>query len=309
VRATDGNRTEERAALRRRLGSIGAWTFAFDELPPDRQRVAVAEIEAIGFPTLWFPEGSGSEDAFSRARRLLEASERLTIATGIANMTVRDAAAMAEGADVLSAAHPGKFVLGVGVGHGYSTEARGLTWDRPRSRMREYLLGMTKAAASRTGAGRPPPWILAALGPRMLELAAERTAGAHTYFVPVEHTAFARERLGPEPVLAVEQTIVLDPDAERARRVARGFSVDYLELPNYADNLRRLGFTDTDVSTSGSDRLIDATIAWGSVDTVAARVREHLAAGADHVCLQVIDEDPGDVCVAQLRELAFALLA
>jgi probable F420-dependent oxidoreductase len=142
----------------------------------------------------------------------------------------------------------------------------------------------------------------------MLELAAERTAGAHTYFVPVEHTVAARRALGAEPLLAVEQTVVLESDPSAARHLARGFAADYLELPNYANNLRRLGFTDEDVAGSGSDRVIDATVVWGGVDRIVDRVRAHLDAGADHVAVQVI-ADAGETGVRELRELASALPA
>jgi hypothetical protein len=142
----------------------------------------------------------------------------------------------------------------------------------------------------------------------MLELAAERALGAHPYFVPVEHTAFARKRLGPEPLLAVEQTAVLASDPAEARRVARQFAVHYLQTTNYANNLRRMGWSDQDIGGKGSDAIIDAIVAWGDADRIATRVRAHLEAGADHVCVQVVSDDENDVCLAQLRELAPALL-
>ena len=154
----------------------------------------------------------------------------------------------------------------------------------------------------------PVPLVLAALGPRMLELAADRADGAHSYFVPVEHTPIARKHLGPEPFLAVEQTAVLTTDAEVGRRIGRAFAKNYLALPNYANNLRRIGWSDADVSGDGSDRLIDAVIAWGSVDAIAARVRAHLAAGADHVCIQLREEHSTDPALAGYAELASALL-
>src|SRR5918994_1667247 len=153
-----------------------------------------------------------------------------------------------------------------------------------------------------------PRMVLAALGPRMLSLAAERTLGAHPYFVPVEHTAFARQRLGPGPVLAVEQTVVLETDPAKARKIARNFASDYLRTTNYATNLKRMGWTDGELSRDGSDALIDAVIAWGDVDKIALRVRQHLDAGADHVCVQPVTEDENDVAIDALRELAPALL-
>jgi probable F420-dependent oxidoreductase len=149
--------------------------------------------------------------------------------------------------------------------------------------------------------------LIAALGPRMLGVAATRALGAHTYFVPVEHTARAREVLGPEPVLAVEQTAVVSSDPAEARGIARPWAADYLELPNYANNWRRLGYGD-ELGNGGSDRLIDAAFAWGDASSIATRVHEHLDAGADHVCIQVISGRDDDACLPALRELAAGLL-
>jgi probable F420-dependent oxidoreductase len=297
----------ERREARARLGRVGVWSFALDELPAGGERQTVAEIEALGYPSLWIPEGLDSKEIIAHASLLLAASERLTIATGIANMWARDGVALANAARLLADDHPGRFVLGIGVGHSYSTEVRGSRYERPWSGMRAYLEAMDEAPSSAPEPARPAPRILAALGPRMLELAAERTAGAHTYFVPVEHTVAARRALGAEPVLAVEQTVVLESEPAAARHLARGFAVHYLELPNYANNLRRLGFTDEDVAGSGSDRAIDATIAWGRVDRIVDRVRAHLDSGADHVAVQVVT-DAGETGLRQLRELAPSLL-
>ena len=166
-----------------------------------------------------------------------------------------------------------------------------------------------RAASSAPEPEAEPRRLLAALGPRMLELAAERALGAHPYFVPVEHTAFARRRLGPEPILAVEQTVVLASDPTEARAIARDFAVHYLQTTNYANNLKRMGWTDADIGGNGSDAVIDAVVAWGDVDQIANRVRAHLEAGADHVCVQVVSDDEDDVCLSQLRELGPALLA
>lgn len=298
---------EERREARARLGRVGIWSFALDELPAGGERQTVAEMDALGYPALWIPEGLSSKEIIAHASLLLVASERLTIATGIANMWARDPVALANAARLLADDHPGRFVLGIGVGHSYSTEVRGARYERPRSGMRAYLDGMDDAPSSGPEPARPAPRLLAALGPKMLELAAERTAGAHTYFVPVEHTVAARRTLGAEPVLAVEQTVVLQSDPSAARRLARGFAADYLELPNYANNLRRLGFTDEDIAGSGSDRVIDATVVWGGVDRIAGRVRAHLDAGADHVAVQVV-ADAGETGLRELRELAPSLL-
>jgi probable F420-dependent oxidoreductase len=173
--------------------------------------------------------------------------------------------------------------------------------------MTVYLDAMADAAYSGPAPTEPAPLVLAALGPRMLELAAARTDGAHTYFVPVEHTAFARGVLGPGAFLAVEQTAVLDPDPARARLVAREFATRYLRLPNYANNLRRLGWADDDLADGGSDRLLDAVVAQGDAAAIAARVREHLDAGADHVCIQLRSADPADLCLAGLAAVGSEL--
>jgi probable F420-dependent oxidoreductase len=174
--------------------------------------------------------------------------------------------------------------------------------------MRAYLDAMDAAPYGAPEPDPPVSLVLAALGPRMLELAAERADGAHPYFVPVEHTSFARQHLGPEPFLAVEQTAVLTTDAAEGRRIGRAFARGYLALPNYANNLRRLGWSDADLAGDGSDRLIDAIIAWGDIDAIVKRVRSHLDAGADHVCVQVRTDRSSDTALGAFRELRSALL-
>jgi probable F420-dependent oxidoreductase len=299
---------QEREQLRESLGRVGVWSFALEAQSAADEREAAAEIEGLGYPTIWFPEAGGSREAFSHAAWLLRSTERTTIAAGIANIWARDAAAASNGGRMLSDAYPGRFVLGLGVGHRTSAARRGAEYHRPYTRMREYLDEMERADSTAPEPEIQPRIVLAALGPKMLELAAERTHGAHSYFVPVEHTAFARARLGPQPILAVEQTVVLETDPADARRIARAFAVEYFALPNYANNLRRMGYTAADVSRQGSDRAIDAVIAWGDVDTIASRVREHIRAGADHVALQVVSDDDEDVGLDQLRDLADAVL-
>ena len=300
--------TIEHDALRERLGRVGAWTFAFDGRQATAVRADVAELEALGYPAIWVPEGSSSRDVFAHLALLLSATDRMTVASGIANITARQPEVMAQGGRTLADAYPGRAVLGIGVGHEYSTESRGIAWDRPLARMRAYLDRMDDTPWGWTPE-TPVARLLAALGDGMLRLSAERALGAHTYFVPVAHTAHARETLGPEPVLAVELTAVLETDPGRAREVARGWAVHYLELPNYARNLVRQGFDEDDVTGSGSDRLIDATIAWGDAEAIAARVVAHLDAGADHVCVQFVSADDGDVCMPAYREFAAVLLA
>jgi probable F420-dependent oxidoreductase len=239
---------------------------------------------------------------------MLASTRRAIIATGIANIWARDPYAMANGWRMLSDAYPGRFVLGLGVSHEPSVARRGGRYERPLSHMRAYLESMDHSASTAPEPAAPPRRMLAALGPRMLELAAERSLGAHPYFVPVEHTAFARARLGVDPVLAVEQAVVLSTDASEARRIARGYAARYLALANYASNLQRMGWTDADIAGQGSDALIDAVIAWGDEDAIASRIRRHHEAGADHVCVQVLTGDDADVGLDDLRALAPALL-
>jgi probable F420-dependent oxidoreductase len=290
-----------------RLGRVGVWSFALETLPAEQEREAAREIEALGYPALWIPESTGSKEAMSHAGLLLGATSDVIVATGIASIWARDPVAMASGARTLEDAFPGRFVLGMGVSHRPSVKRRGSPYERPYTRMVRYLDAMERARFSVEGAAWPP-LVLAALGPRMLRLAGERTAGAHPYFVPVEHTSLARETLGSDPVLAVEQAAVLEPNPERARHIAREFMKDYLELENYANNLLRLGWAEDKLSGGGSDELVDAIVVWGDAEAIEHRVRDHLDAGADHVCIQVLADDPGDPALRQLRELAPALL-
>jgi probable F420-dependent oxidoreductase len=306
--AVDLELREERDALREALGRVGAWSFALESLTAAEEREAAAQIESLGYGAIWVPEAVESREIFSHAGWLLASTERVVVASGIANIWARDPAATANGWRMLSDAYPGRFLLGIGVSHAGSVGRRGHEYKRPYSAMRDYLDAMDDAGSTASEPEPSPQMVLAALGPRMLGLAAERTLGAHPYFVPVEHTAFARQRLGPGPVLAVEQTVVLESDPDAARRIARRFAVDYLQTENYARNLRRMGWTDADISGQGSDAMIDAVVAWGDVDRVALRIRQHLDAGADHVCVQVVAEDDLDPCVDELRELAPALL-
>lgn len=300
---------EEREALRTALGRVGVWSFALEAQSAAEEREAAAEIESLGFPAIWVPESVTSREVFSHAAWLLAATEQPVVASGIANIWARDPVAMANGWRMLTDAYPNRFLLGIGVSHAPSIARRGGRYERPWTHMREYLDAMDRAASSAPEPEAEPRRVLAALGPRMLELAAERSLGAHPYFVPVEHTAFARTRLGPEPVLAVEQTVVLESDPSEARAIARRFAVHYLQTANYANNLKRMGWTEADVGGAGSDAVIDAVVAWGDVDRIANRVRAQLDAGADHVCVQVVSDDENDVCLPQLRELSAALLA
>jgi probable F420-dependent oxidoreductase len=290
------------------LGRVGLWTHQFDLQPAARTRELVAEIEEQGWGALWLAEAVGRE-ALTHAGVMLSASERLVVATGVANIYLRAPWVAATGQRLLADDSGGRFLLGLGVSHAPMVEGLlGQSWDRPLTRMREYLDAMDGAFTTAPAPAEDPPRVLAALGPKMLALAAERAWGALTYFVPVEHTPVAREHLGDGPQLLVEQAVVLTTDAEEARSAARKHMAIYLTLPNYTNNLRRLGWGDDDLEAPGSDALVDALVAWGGEDAIAARVSAQLEAGADHVCLQVLDNDVTAVPLDDWRRLAPAVL-
>lgn len=290
------------------IGRVGIWTFQLDQHPMRRAQEAAAELEELGYGAIWIPEAIGRE-AFSNAALLLSGTQRIPIATGIASIYARDALAMASAHRTLTEAFPDRFLLGMGVSHAPMVEGvRGHTYGKPVETMRAYLDAMDAAPFMAAQPMADPVRVLAALGPKMLRLAAERTAGAHPYFVPVEHTLRARKTLGRGPLLATEQAVVLDTDPGAARALAREHMAMYLALPNYVNNLKRLGFTEDDIGGGGSDKLVDAIVAWGGVDAIVKRVRDHHDAGADHVCVQVLDTDPRALPLKQWRELAAALL-
>jgi len=289
------------------LGRVGIWSGQLGRMPATAVREAIGAIEALGFGTVWYPE-SVTKEAMSQAALLLAASREMVVASGIANIWARDPAAMINGARTLADAFPGRFLLGIGVSHAPNVARRGHDYRRPLAAMRAYLDDMDNAPYFGPQPSGPPEIVLAALGPRMLRLAAERTRGAHPYFVPPEHTSFARAELGPDPLLAPEQAVVLSSDPVTARGIARDHARGYLALDNYRNNLGRLGWSDADLSGGGSDALIDAVIAWGDVAAIQARVAAQLAAGADHVCVQVLNGPPDQFPLAELGRLAGALL-
>jgi len=289
------------------IGRVGIWTFALDLQPAAQAQEAAAEIEALGYGAIWIPEALGRE-AFTNAALLLAGTRRITIATGIASIWARDPMAMAAAQKTLAEAYPDRFLLGIGVSHAPMVGMRGHLYDKPLSAMRAYLNSMDSAPFMAHPPSHPPKRVLAALAPKMLRLAAEQAAGSHPYFVPPEHTAYARQVMGQGPLLAPEQAAVLETDPSAARAAARAHMSIYLGLPNYANNLKRLGFTDDDIANGGSDRLVDAIVVWGDVDAVVERVRAHHDAGADHVSVQVLDPDPRALPMRQWRELAPALL-
>ncbi len=250
-------------------------------------------------------ESLGSKDVLVHSGLLLANTNNTVIATGIANIHARDPMAMANGAKALGDAYPNRFVLGIGVSHAPSVQMRGGEYKNPLEQMRAYLDAMEAAQYGAPLPEQPVPLVLAALGPKMLELAAERTDGAHPYFVPVEHTPIARKHIGPEACLATEVTAVLTTDRSAGLDIARAFAKHYLVLPNYANNLRRLGWGDADIDNA-SDAIVDAVVAVGDVDAIVKRAQDHLDAGADHVCVQVRAERSNDPSIEAYRELAAA---
>ncbi|MCW3016621.1 MAG: class F420-dependent oxidoreductase [Solirubrobacterales bacterium] len=294
------------SALRSQLGPVGVWLASVGGQSAAVERDTAREIEALGFPALWFGEAPFNKEAFAHAGLLLSATSDLVVATGIANVYGRDATSMQLGAHALAEAYPGRFVLGMGVSHAPLVAPRGHDYGKPVSTMRDYLDGMEASPYVPPAPEPPVPVVLAALRPKMLELARERTAGAHPYFVPVAHTERARAALGPDRLLAPELMVVLETNPDRARAIARKATKSYLALPNYANNLRWLGYEDHELAGGGSDRVVDDIVAWGTVDDVRARVQAHLAAGADHVPVQPLGSF--DEQLQQLRTLAPVLL-
>jgi probable F420-dependent oxidoreductase len=289
------------------LGRVGIWTGVLDAVPSAEARRIAARLEELGFPTLWIPETVG-RDPFVTATLLLGATSELRVATGIANIYARDAVTMANTQRSLEEAFPGRFLLGLGVSHQHLVDrVRKHDYSKPYSQMVRYLSDMNDAIFLAVGPTERPATVLAALGPKMLRLAAEQASGAHPYFVPVEHTAQAREILGPGPILAPEQMVVLETDRAKALEIARAGMAVYLRAPNYVNNLKRLGFTDDDVADGGSERLADAIVATGTVDDALARVEAHMRAGADHVCVQVLTGDFTSVPEGAWRDLATGL--
>jgi len=286
------------------LGPVGLWTFALRRLEAAELSETVAELETLGYGAIWFPAGP-SATAFDHASALLESSRALVVATGIVSIWGSDPAVVGERTRALRSAHGGRFLPGLGVSHPELVDRKEAgRYQRPVEAMTAFLDALDQAGA---GGGRDQQ-VLAALGPRMLRLAAESSLGAHPYFVPVEHTAMARETLGPSALLAPEQAVLLEADPSAAREAARAHMQGYLQLRNYAGNLRRLGYGDDDLS-GPSDRLVDAIVAWGDEEAIARRVREHREAGADHVCLQVLGRtaaEAGAVPMDEWRRLAGA---
>lgn len=281
------------------LGRVGVWDRELWSDEPARHaaiRDTAAEIESLGFGAIWL----GSSPPPAAAATALSATGRLVVATGITNIWHTSAADAAAQAAELSAGYPGRFLLGLGVGHGQAIAG----YRQPYATMVEYLDALDRADHPVP----PSERVLAALGPRMLRLAAARAAGAHPYLIPLEHTERARQLLGPQPLLAPEINVVLDSDPDTARRAARQHIEYYLGLTNYTDNFKRFGFTDADLADGGSDRLIDALYLWGGPDRVRARAEEFYRAGADHLAVQVVPTPALRSPLDRYRALARVLL-
>jgi probable F420-dependent oxidoreductase len=283
-----------------RLGRIGVWSGELRFGDPGERRAAAAELDALGYGALWIPGGIGGE-LFKDMNLLLEAAPRAGVASGILNIWRHEPAEAGAWWKSLSAADQARTMLGVGVSHG---PLIGAEYAKPLAKMTQFLDGLDAA-------GFPvEARCIAALGPKMLDLSRERSAGSHPYLAPVEHTAYARERLGPAGLLAPELGVVLESDPAKARDIARQALASYQGLPNYVNNWRRFGFSETEAAEA-SDRLIDVLFAWGEPEHIAERVAAHLDAGADHVCLQVIRGALGahrDLPLVEWRRLAAALL-
>ena len=281
------------------LGRIGIWSIELRFGDRGEATDAAAELDELGYGALWIPGGAGG-DLLNDVARLVNATKRTTIATGILNLWKHEPHDIGVWWQSLSTAQQSRVLLGIGISHSHIA---GDAYKQPIATTRQYL---DQLAAEHVPASN---LCLAALGPKMLELSRDRTAGAHPYLVTPAHTALARETLGPGKLLAPEQGVVLDTDPTRAREMARKALTHYLSYPNYVNSWKRLGFTDDDI-THASDKLVDALFAWGGIDTIAKRVNEHFAAGADHVCLQVITGAGVNVGAARQawRDLAAALI-
>jgi len=281
------------------LGRLGVWSIDIRRTDDPGVRAAAAELERLGYGTIWFPAGSGQR-GFDVARALLTASDTITVATGITSIWATSAEDSTRGFAELDRLAPGRFLLGVGASHGPLVDHKQPgRYQRPLENTAKYLAALTVPRERR---------ILAALGPKMLDLAREQTIGTHPYLVTPAITARTRERIGAGPIVAVEQAVVVETDPVRARAVAREHLRGYFELPNYVNNWLRSGYGAQDVTADGSDRLVDDLVAWGDPAAIGARIRAHFDAGADHVCVQVLGGDR-PVPLEQWRALAAEVLA
>ncbi len=277
-----------------KLGRLGVWGF-LDAMSANDVTALARRLESLGYAALWIPEAVG-RDPFALLAFVAARTERLILATGIANIYARDPMAMRALQQTMAELSGGRFLLGLGVSHQHLVSGlRGHDYRPPIPTMRDYLAAMRSAFYRAVTPSEEAPIVLAALRPAMLRLAREHAQGAHPYFTPPEHTARARAQLGPDRWLAPEQMVLLETDPTKARAAARQAMQIYLGLPNYQNSLKWLGFSDADIADGGSDRLVDAIVAWGDEAALAARIKAHHDAGADHVCIQPLrpDGQPG----------------
>ncbi len=270
------------------LGKLGVWYFT-DGMSAPAAAATAQRIEELGYGALWIPETVG-RNPFVHASWLLANTTKLVIATGIANIYHREPGVTMAAQKTLAEQSGNRFLLGLGVSHKPMVEGvRGLTYGAPVPTMRSYLEKMAASPYTAVPPSEEPPTVIAALGPQMLKLARDKCAGAHPYFSSPDHTAMAREILGPDSWLCVEQKVILEADPAKARALARPVASIYLGLPNYRNNWLRMGLTEADLENGGSARFIDATFAWGTASQVQARLKAHLDAGASHVCIQPVN--------------------
>jgi probable F420-dependent oxidoreductase len=286
-----------------RLSGIGIWSGGLRYGDHAQAAQAAPELEALGYTALWVPDIGG--DLSGALANLLAATQTVTIATGILNVWMHTPETAAAEHARLNAAYGDRYLCGIGISHRPFIDHVNSpgTYQKPIDTMAAYLDGLDNAPTPLAIDDR----VIAALGPKMLELARTRSAGTHPYLVTPELTAQARAGIGPDGIVASEQGVVLETDPAMARAVARLHLATYLGLPNYANNWKRQGFTDDDIANGGSDRLVDALVVWGDETAIAARVQEQRDAGADHVCIQVLTSDPASLPVAEWRALAPAL--
>ncbi len=287
------------------LGPLGVWYFT-ETMPVAQAGEFASRLEGLGYAALWLPETMG-RNPFAHAAYLFTQTERLVIATGIANIYHRHPGMTKQGQYTLAEQSDDRFLLGLGVSHApLVSGARGLEYGKPVSTMRAYLEGMEASPYAAIPPKATPKTVIAALGPKMLALAGEKTDGAHPYWTTPEHTAQAREILGPDKMLCVEQKVILETDRTKARQAFQAAFAIYSSLPNYANNWKRLGYTDDDIANGGSDRLMDALCGWGDEKAIAERIQAHRDAGASHVCIQPLKPGgaPGEVDWAVLEAMA-----
>ena len=295
------------------LGKVGVFSVPMEVVPAKTGIAFAREIEELGFSAIWTGEGLGTREMFTNAAAILAGTEKLIWGSGIANIWARDPVTTITATRTLNESYGDRFLLGLGISHREQVDPRGHSYgEKPMEVMRNYLGAMANAKfvspmPTETAQTAPVQHILAALRPPMLRLAAELSSGAHPYMTTPEHTAMAREILGPDKLLVPEQAFVLTTDASEARHIGRTYMSWYVGINNFRLSLLKQGFSEEDLDTQ-SDHLVDSIVAWGDESAIRERVKQHLDAGADHVPVQAIALDPLDLCTESYRRIAAALL-